>query len=321
MFDLCAIGDALIDFIPAPQYTPEAPVYQWEVGGTVANLLTAGSKLGLNTLFVGKIGEDCMGRLIREKMEGHGVSMDGCVMDPLHFTTQAFVTLREDGERSFSFSRRFGADLWLQESEVPIGKVLESSMAGFSGMSMTDEPVRSATWRLLRAVYDKNIPIVLDVNYRYNLWNSEEEMIRIMRETLPYVTLYKSSEEEACLLAGTANWREAAEILAGFGCRIIIITLGEKGSFYYMNGRSGLIPSYKIEAVDTTGAGDSFFAGLLFGIKKKGGIDRIIPEDFPEILRFANAAGALAATKRGGTNGSPSLPEIREFLEKQGMIV
>ena len=86
--------------------------------------------------------------------------------------------------------------------ELPIEKAVESSMAAFSGMCMTDEPVRSATWRFLRAVYDKKIPIVLDVNYRYNLWKSEEDMIRIMRETLPYVTLYKSSEEEACLLAG-----------------------------------------------------------------------------------------------------------------------
>ena len=314
MFDLCAIGDALIDFIPAPQYTPEAPVYQCEVGGTVANLLTAGSKLGLNTMFVGKIGEDCMGHLIREKMAGYGVSMDGCVMDPMHFTTQAFVTLDKDGERSFSFSRRFGADIWLREEELPIEKAVESSMAAFSGMCMTDEPVRSATWRFLRAVYDKKIPIVLDVNYRYNLWKSEEDMIRIMRETLPYVTLYKSSEEEACLLAGAESWEGAAEILSGYGCRIVIITLGEKGSYYYMDGRSGLVESYPIEAVDTTGAGDCFCAGLLYQIKKKGGIDKIVSEDFPQILSFANAAGALAATKRGGTKGSPSLQEVTSFL-------
>ena len=92
---------------------------------------------------------------------------------------------------------------------------------------------------------------------------------------------------------------------------------GEKGSYYYMDGRSGLIESYPIEAVDTTGAGDCFFAGLLYQIKIKGGIDKIVPEDFPQILSFANAAGALAATKRGGTKGSPSLQEVTSFLAKQ----
>ena len=93
--------------------------------------------------------------------------------------------------------------------------------------------------------------------------------------------------------------------------------LGEKGAYYYMDGRSGLIESYPIEAVDTTGAGDCFFAGLLYQIKIKGGIDKIVPDDFPQILSFANAAGALAATKRGGTKGSPSLQEVTSFLAKQ----
>ena len=115
-------------------------------------------------MFVGKIGEDCMGRLIREKMAGYGVSMDGCVMDPMHFTTQAFVTLDKDGERSFSFSRRFGADIWLREEELPIEKAVASSMAAFSGMCMTDEPVRSATWRFLRAVYDLSLIHILPDN-------------------------------------------------------------------------------------------------------------------------------------------------------------
>ncbi|PWJ51866.1 carbohydrate kinase family protein [Faecalicatena contorta] len=316
MYDLCAIGDALVDFIPAPQYTPDKPVYQCEVGGTVANALTAGSKLGLSTLFVGKIGDDCMGQLIRNKMISHGVSMEGCVVDPIHFTTQTFVSLGENGERSFSFARRFGADIWLEESDLPMERILQSSMVGFSGMCMTDEPIRSATWKLLRAVRAKEIPIVLDVNYRYNLWKNEEEAISAMRETLSYAALYKSSEEEAYLLAGVEDLQEAAEKIADYGCRIVIITLGGQGSYYYVNGESGHIPSYKVEAIDTTGAGDSFFAGLLYQIKQRGGIENISAGDYPEILKFANAAGALAATKRGGVNGAPFLNEIEEFIKQ-----
>lgn len=317
MYDLCAIGDALIDFIPAPQYTTENPVYQCEVGGTVANLLAAGSKLGLRTMFVGKIGEDCMGQLIRRKMESCGVSMEGCIMDPLHFTTQSFVSLGENGERSFSFSRCFGADIWLQEKELPIEMALQSSVVGFSGMCMTDEPIRQAAWSLLKAVWNKKIPIVLDLNYRHNLWKNEKEMLDTMRETLPYVTLYKSSEEEAFLMAGTKDLQKAAEYISGFGCKTVIITLGEQGSYYYIGGKDGRIPAYKVEAVDTTGAGDCFLAGLLYKIKQKGGIEKSTPEDYGGILKFANAAGALATTKRGGVNGAPSLREVEAFLDQQ----
>ena len=131
MYDFCAIGDALIDYIPGPGYTLEKPIYQCEVGGTVVNALTAASKLGLHTMFIGKIGDDCMGELIRRKMESYGVSLEGCVLDPVHFTTQSFVTLDENGERSFSFSRRFGADIWLDEKEIPIERVLQSAMVRF----------------------------------------------------------------------------------------------------------------------------------------------------------------------------------------------
>lgn len=317
MYDICAIGDALIDFIPALQYTPETPVYQCEVGGTAANLVTAGSKLGLKTMFIGKIGEDCLGQLIRSKMEGFGVAMDGCVTDPVHFTTQTFVSLGENGERSFSFSRCFGADIWLEEKELPMEKAMQCSMVGFSGMCMTDEPVRQAAWRLLKEVSEKEIPVVLDLNYRHNLWKNEEEMIGIMRETLPYVTLYKSSEEEAFLLTGMKELKNAAEYISGFGCKVIIITLGEQGSYYYIGGKDGLIPAYKVEAVDTTGAGDCFLAGLLYKIKQRGGIEKSAREDYGDILKFANAAGALATTKRGGVSGSPSLQEVETFLKQQ----
>ncbi|WP_334196600.1 carbohydrate kinase [Muricomes intestini] len=307
MYDLCAIGDALVDFIPAPQYTPENPVYQCEAGGTVANLLTAGSKLGLNTVFVGKIGADCMGELVRNKMQGCGVSMEGCVMDPMHFTTQSFVSLGENGERSFSFCRSFGADIWLKEDEIPMKVLEQSSMLGFSGMCMTDDPVRQATWTLLRAAKR--------INYRDKLWQNEKEMIHIMRETLSYVTLYKSSEEEAFLLTGTEDLRKAAKIICGFGCRDIIITLGQKGAYFYSGGKDGLIPAYRVEAVDTTGAGDSFFAAVLHQIVQRGGIEKITGTDYSDILKFANGVGALATTKRGGIKGSPTLREAEEFLK------
>lgn len=317
MYDFCAIGDALVDYIPAPGYTPENPVYQCEAGGTVANLLTAASKLGLHTMFVGKIGDDCMGELLKHKMESNGVSLDGCVLDTTHFTTQSFVTLDENGERSFSFSRRFGADIWLDEKQIPVEKILQSSMVGFSGMCMTDEPIRTAAWRVIDEAYKHRIPVVLDVNYRHNLWNNENEMICQMKKTLSKVSIYKSSEEEAYLLTGKNSLEEAAAEISKYGCKVVIITMGEKGSYYYTAEKCGEIKAYDVKAVDTTGAGDSFFAGVIYQIIQKGGIKRILPDDFPQILKFANAAGALTTTKKGGVTGSPLLREVEEFIKQQ----
>ncbi|MEJ8735554.1 MULTISPECIES: carbohydrate kinase family protein [Mediterraneibacter] len=317
MYDFCAIGDALIDYIPGPGYTLEKPIYQCEVGGTVVNALTAASKLGLHTMFIGKIGDDCMGELIRRKMESYGVGLEGCVLDPVHFTTQSFVTLDENGERSFSFSRRFGADIWLDEKEIPIERVLQSAMVGFSGMCMTDEPVRTATWKVLNEAHKKGIPIVLDVNYRHNLWSSKEKMICEMKKTLSKVSLYKSSEEEAYLLTGRNTLKEAAKEISKYGCKLVIITCGEKGSYYYTEEKSEKIKAYDVKAVDTTGAGDSFFAGVIYQIIQKGGIEKVMSEDLPQILKFANAAGALATTKKGGVTGSPLLQEVEEFIKQQ----
>lgn len=316
MYDFCAIGDALIDFIPGCGYTPENPIYQCEAGGTVANVLAAAGKLGMRVMFVGKIGDDCLGQILKDKMAGCGVALDGCVLDSDHFTTQSFVSLGENGERSFSFSRKYGADIWLQEEDLPMEKILKSSMIGFSGMCMTDEPVRTATWKAIKEAYRNQIPIVLDVNYRDRLWKSEDEMIQEMRKTLPFVTLYKSSEEEALLLTGKEKLREAAEAVTKFGCKAVFITLGEKGSYYYMDGKDGIVKSFPVRAVDTTGAGDSFFAGLLYQIRKRNGIEHILVEDLPEMMKFANAAGALATTKKGGVTGTPLLQEVEEFLEK-----
>lgn len=317
MYDICAIGDALIDFIPAPDYTPKEPVYQARPGGTITNLLVAAAKLSLHCMFTGKIGDDCMGRLIRDSMADCGVDLSGCVMDEQYFTTQSFVSLDENGERSFSFSRKFGADVYLHKEELRMEQLIDTRLFAFSGMCLTDEPVRETTLYALDEVYQKDIPIALDVNYRHNLWQSEAEMTAAMHKTLPYVTICKASEEEACLLTGKESLMEAARYISGFGCKYIFITLGEKGAFYYTGESYGLVPSYPVRAVDTTGAGDSFFAALLYGLLNRG-LEGVVSEaGLKEILQFANAAGALATTKRGGAAGAPWLSEIQRFMEQE----
>lgn len=315
MYDLCAIGDSLIDFIPVQGFDPQNPSYQCSVGGTVCNLTIAAAKLGLTVLFSGKVGQDCLGDLIEKAIKEYGVDASGLVRDVDKFTTQTFVTLGENGERSFSFARKYGADIYLKKSEIPMSKMLDAKILHFSGMCMTDEPIRKATMELIKKAQKEEKFIAVDINLRESLWKSKKEMKTVMCSVLPYVTLYKSSDDEALFLSGKETLEEAAEVIKGYGCKWVIISCGEKGSFYYCDEHYGRVRAWEVQAVDTTGAGDSFFAAFLYKVIQRGTMEGLKKEEIEEMLRFANAGGALATTRRGGVAGAPFLADIEKCLQ------
>ncbi len=320
MYDLSAIGDALIDFTPSSGFEEDRPVYQCNVGGTVCNLVVAAAKLGLETMFVGKVGDDCMGDLIHKEMKRYKVDLSGYVKDKEHFTTQSFVTLQPNGERNFSFSRRYGADIFLKINEVPVEKMMDTVFLHFSGMCMTDEPIRNTTFEILKEAKKREKIVTVDVNYRSKLWKSEEDMVKTMWKSLQYVTLFKSSDEEAFLLTGEKTLDKAAAKILELGCKIVIISCGEKGCYYSYYGGHGQIPSYRVKAVDTTGAGDCFLAGFLYQLRNANDIDNISEENIISMLRFANAAGALTTTRKGGVAGAPSIDEIEACIKETPIL-
>ena len=310
MYDVCAIGDALIDFIPAPDYLPEKPLYLCNVGGTVANLAVATSKLDLKTLIVSKVGDDTMGKLIKDTMDKNRVDSSEIIIDDDAFTTLSFVSLAADGERSFSFSRKHAADIRLDKSELDIDKMLNTKVLHFSGMCMTDDPIKEATFYTLKMAKERDIIITLDVNYRERLWKSEEDYKEVMMSTLPYVTIFKAADDEVLLLTGENSVEEAAKKISLEGPELVIISLGAKGSYYYYKGMQGRVSSYATNPVDTTGAGDCFFAAFIYKIVANGGIADLNEDKLTEMLDFANASGAICVTKRGGVTGSSSYDEI-----------
>ena len=195
MYDICAIGDILIDYVPAADYRPDAPVYQMKTGGTMVNLAAASAKLGMNTLFVGKVGRDFMGRFILDELAGLGVDVRHCPEDSVHPTTQAFVSLSADGERSFSFARRFGADIFLDKEDLPMGQTLSSAMLCFSGMCLTDEPIKSSVRYAVSKAAERGVPIAFDLNYRPGLWRDEASVKKAVAPLLPLIDIYKSSDD------------------------------------------------------------------------------------------------------------------------------
>lgn len=320
MYDLCAIGDILIDLTPMDPSPSGNLVFECNAGGTIANLAAAAGKLGLRTLMVGKVGYDELGKNIRGKVESCNVDMSGCKADPEAFTTLSLVTLN-NGERSFTFSRKYAADIRLTLEDVPMEKVLASKVLHFSGMCLTDQPIRDTTFHVINEARQKGMLITLDVNYRESLWASQEEAIEIIRKSLSYVDIYKSSEEEIALLTGEEDLEKAAKKIISYGPKMVIVSCGPKGSFYYYNGWTGCQNTYDTKPVDTTGAGDCFMAAVLYRIIKRGNIDGMTQNEIEDILDFANAAGAQSITNRGGVSSVPAISEIENCMKTVPRLV
>ncbi len=161
----------------------------------------------------------------------------------------------------------------------------------------------------------------MDVNYRESLWASQEEAIEIIRKSLSYVDIYKSSEEEIALLTGEEDLEKAAKKIISYGPKMVIVSCGPKGSFYYYNGWTGCQNTYDTKPVDTTGAGDCFMAAVLYRIIKRGNIDGMTQNEIEDILDFANAAGAQSITKRGGVSSVPAISEIENCMKTVPRLV
>lgn len=311
MFDICVLGDALIDMFRGDG----ADAFIASCGGTALNMAVCAAKMGLQVAFLGRVGDDIMGERLVKTMEAHGIDLTGLVKDDQFFTTLSFVELH-DGERNFSFSRQYGADIMLYPENIDHSVIDRSRLFHYSGMVLTKEPGRSTSLSLLKQLHEKGVYICTDISYRYNLWESESVAVEVVGEALRYTDLVKCSEEEAFLMSGKETLGEAADFFLGIGCKVCIITCGGQGAFYCMDGQCGTVPSYSVKVVDTTGAGDAFFGGFLYQLMQLKRPEELRADDLPGMLRFANAAGALNICQKGGAEGAPTLEAVLELMGK-----
>lgn len=327
--DIVALGELLIDYTPAGKSPAGMDLFEQNPGGAPANVLACASNLGTKTAFIGKIGTDLQGRFLRGVLQEAGIGTEGLISDENFFTTLAFVSLAENGERSFSFARKPGADTQLRREEVNLSVIRNSRIFHFGSLSLTDNPAREATLFALEEAKKAACIISCDPNYRPLLWKSREQAQGQIRTVLPYVDLIKLSEEEAELITGHGDPQKAAEHLVGAGIKVAVVTLGQKGAMIASKDGCAAIPGFPVEAVDTTGAGDAFWGAFLYRIVRLGTIGRCgditkLVESFKEIslsqlreiTRFANAAAACCVAKRGGIPAMPKLRDIEELLEK-----
>ncbi len=312
-YDVTALGEVLIDFATVGVTDENYPVMAANAGGAPANFLSALAKYGKKTAFIGKVGADAFGQLLLGTLSDAGIDCSAVITDEDAFTTLAFVTLDENGDREFSFARKPGADTRLTEAEVPTELIEQSRIFHFGTLSLTDEPSRSALKFAVGHAKKSGCLITFDPNLRRPLWASLDDAREAIKWGLREADVVKIGDEETEFLYGKIPYAEAAvRLMREYGISLVMLTLGKDGA--YLENASGavLVENPPAKTVDTTGAGDIFggaAVSMLLSADKHP--SELTTDELYEIGEFACAAASLSTEKRGGI---PSIPE-REAVD------
>ncbi|MDO5345356.1 MAG: carbohydrate kinase [Lachnospiraceae bacterium] len=319
MYDITVFGEILIDFTSQGYNEDGQMLYARNPGGAPANVAVAARKLGVRTAFIGKAGRDMHGEFLRSVLQKEKVDTAGLILDEQYFTTLAFVEVNEAGERTFSFSRKPGADTRIQKEEVDIDVLDNTNIFHVGSLSLTDQPARDTCLYAVKRAKSKGSIISYDPNYRASLWKDEETAKKQMRSLVPYVDLIKISDEETELLTGYGDIQAAAEELYRQGVKIIAITLGGDGAYIYCKDGGCKVPGFAVTHVeDTNGAGDSFWGGFLYKIStSEKRPEELTKEELAEYARFGNAVASLCVEKKGAIPAMPELGQVEERMEKE----
>lgn len=311
--DIVAVGELLIDFTPVKidgdMYFKENP------GGAPCNYLAAAQKYGMKTGFIGKVGNDGFGQKLKSTVDSIGIDTSNLILSEDYNTTLAFVHLSDDGDRNFSFYRKGCADVMLESKDINYDIIRDSKLLHFGSLSFTDEPGKSTVLDILEKAKTMGLMVSYDPNYRPPLWDSEGNAIENMKKGLEYADILKVSDEEAKLLTGEEDPLMASKVLSEYGLKLVMVTLGGEGAFYYHKNGHGYVEGRKTKAIDTTGAGDTFFGYLVAQILEKNiDLDRIDNREIKEIVKFANYAASVCIEGYGGIPSIPEKSEVEELI-------
>ena len=310
---MVALGELLIDFAQQSLDGDGYPTMAAHPGGAPGNFLAALNKYGARTAFLGKVGDDTFGRLLLATLKGAGIETRGIVVDPAVFTTLAFVTFK-DGDRSFSFARKPGADTMLRFDEVDLSLIDQTRVFHFGSLSLTGEPVRTATREAIAYAKEKGKLITYDPNLRLPLWDSEAQAKEEILWGLRQADVVKISDEEVAFLWNCGEEEGARKLLEECGVKLAMVTLGPKGCMLRNRKGSVTVASPKVKPIDTTGAGDIFGGSAVSRLLKLGKApEDLEPGELEQVARFASTAASLSTEYAGGI---PSIQEEAVVLER-----
>lgn len=317
MPDVISLGELLIDFVPTVSGVSliDAPAFKKAPGGAPANVAAGLAKLGISCAFLGKVGDDAFGKFLKRTLDDVGINTQGLVFSSRARTALAFVSLQADGEREFMFYRHPSADMLYEPDEVDINLIRKAKVFHFGSISLISEPSRSATQTALKIAQENGLLISYDPNLRLALWADARTAREGMLSVWKKAHVIKVSEEELSFLTGFEEMSRSVDKLWHENLQLLVVTCGRAGCRYFTSEFHGVVDGFRVDSVDTTGAGDGFVAGLLSGLLR---FPQAIQDktQLEKVCRYANAVGALTTTQRGAIPALPTHQKVETFLEE-----
>lgn len=322
MKKVIAIGEALIDFIPQQKGVAlnEVEGFLRVPGGAPLNVAAAVAKLGGRAQMLTKLGVDGFGDAILEEVKPLGVDVSRIGRTTEANTALAFVSLKEDGERDFSFYRNPSADMLLSGDEICEEDFEEGSILHFCSVSLIDAPIKQAHKKAIEYTTKHNGIISFDPNVRLPLWKTAEACREAILDFLPLSNIVKISDEELEFITGIKDEQEALKSLFVGNVEVVIYTKGTNGSDFITKDRVVTVPSFKVQAEDTTGAGDSYIGSFLYQVSKTVAnlqeLVQLSDEKVTEIMTFSAATAALTVSKKGAIAALPTIEAVMEMMNR-----
>lgn len=317
-YDVIALGELLIDFTMNGQSEQGNNMFEACPGGAPCNVLALLNKMGKKTAFLGKVGQDQFGTLLKNTITEAGIDSSMLVMDKSVNTTLAFVHTFPDGDREFSFYRNPGADMMLTEDEVDPAFIAQTKIFHFGTLSMTHDGVRAATKKAVQAAKEAGCLVSFDPNLRPPLWSSLDLAKEQMEYGFGVCDILKISDNEIQFVSGKEDYDEGiAYLQEKYHIPMILLTMGKDGSRAYYKGMRVERSGFTVKAIETTGAGDTF-CGSSLNYLVEHGFDNLTEDQLGELLTFANAAAAIVTTKKGAIRSMPEREEVEALIGERG---
>jgi fructokinase len=320
MAEVVCMGELLIDFVSTESGVSlvDAPAFKKAAGGAPANVAVGLSRLGVSSAFMGKVGDDEFGRFLAQTLDENGVDTTPLVFSKDARTALAFVSLTADGERDFMFYRHPSADMLFESVEVDTNAIRRAKLFHYGSISLIGDPSRSATLHAVEVAQEAGLVISYDPNLRLPLWPAEEAARKGMMLGWEHAQIIKASAEELRFLTGEGDLARSVKQLWHPALWLLVVTIGRNGCHYFTEKADHRVTGFQVDAIDTTGAGDGFVAGMLMGLVRRPDVwkDKAALED---VLVFANAVGALTTTKRGAIPALPTLSAVSELIQNRSV--
>lgn len=322
MKDVIAIGEALIDFIPNKRgcYLKDVDAFQRVCGGAPTNVTAVVSKLGGNAKIVTKLGNDAFGDFIIDTLEDINVDTSCILRTDMANTCLAFVSLKEDGDRDFSFYRNPSADMLLDVNEINPDWFNNIGILHFCSVALVESPMKYSHIKAIEIAKEKNAIISFDPNVRLPLWKNHEDCKKTINEFIKYADILKISDEEVEFITGIKDIEEASKKFFIGNTKIVLYSMGKDGAMIITKQGKVTVPSIKVSVKDTTGAGDSIIGAFLYCLSKDNltanDLENLSMDKLKEYLKFSNYYSAYSVTGQGAINSYATLPEIENFIKE-----